>query len=82
MGVPVVATDRTALPDGAANGGIAIVLPRRDAPVLAERLAELAGNPARRRELGQAARRSALGRLGLDEFLAERESLYRGMLGD
>jgi len=82
MGVPVVATDRTGLPDGAAQGETLFVLPRRDAAVLAERLAELAGNSILRREMGRAARQSALGRLGLDGFLAERERLYRGLLGD
>jgi glycosyltransferase involved in cell wall biosynthesis len=80
MGLPIVASDRTALPEGAVDGETGFVVPRRDPAALAEPPAELAARPDLRREMGHATRQWALGHWRLDRYLAERERLYRGLL--
>ena len=60
MGVPVVATDATHLA-GESGGPVSVaVVARRDADALAHAIAQLAGNPDRRRRMGAAGRRVAL----------------------
>jgi hypothetical protein len=55
-------------------------VPRRDADAIADRLAELAGDPALRRSMGRAARLRDEERLSLEGQLDAFEALYDGLL--
>ena len=56
---------------------VAITVPRRDPGALAEALAEVAADPARRMRMGSAARRWALERFPVDAHLDRLDELYR-----
>lgn len=56
MEVPVVVTDAEGLSENVADGVTGYVVPRRDPAALAQRVLELAADPARRRQLGEAGR--------------------------
>ena len=77
MGVPVVATDRAQLPDGAIDGESAFVVARRAPEVLAARLALLAANPELRIRMGVAGREALQFRL--DDHVADLEGAYRAL---
>lgn len=75
MGKPIVSTDADGLSDILTPGTDALVVPRRDGPALAEAIAALAGDPARRESLGAAARLTGQ-RYGIDRFVRRMERLY------
>ena len=60
MGLPVVCTDADGLPENVADGETGFVVPRRNPPALAEKLALLANEPYRRQKMGQAGRQRVL----------------------
>lgn len=56
-GLPVVASRHGGIPEAVQDGETGLLVPEGDAPALAEALAALAADPARRRRLGAAGRR-------------------------
>lgn len=56
-GLPVVCTDAEGLAENVEPGRTGLVVPRRDPEAMAAALLELAGDPARRRAMGDAGRR-------------------------
>jgi len=60
MGVPVVATDIRGCRQVVDHGTTGLLVPVRDSVCLADAIAQLAADPARRLRLGTAARRKAL----------------------
>jgi glycosyltransferase involved in cell wall biosynthesis len=77
MALPVVATSRTDLTAAAPHGDHAFVVKPRDPRGLAQKLALLAGDPARRRRMGEAGRRRLLERPRAEERAAAYDRLYR-----
>jgi colanic acid/amylovoran biosynthesis glycosyltransferase len=77
MGVCLVLADPGPLGELEADESVAITVARRDPGAVAEALAELAVDPARRTQLGTAARTWALERFPVEEHLDRMEELYR-----
>jgi glycosyltransferase involved in cell wall biosynthesis len=67
-GLPVIATDHSGGPDILDEGEDGFVVPARDALALRERIAFLAEDRRRAREMGAAARRKVLSRYTLDNY--------------
>jgi glycosyltransferase involved in cell wall biosynthesis len=80
MGLPIVCTDADGLAENVAGGETGFVVARRDAGALAERLTELAADPALRERMGAAAVKRAHERFGFDRQLDELETLYHAAL--
>jgi glycosyltransferase involved in cell wall biosynthesis len=80
MGLPIVCTDADGLGENVADGVTGFIVGRRDAGALAERLAQLAADPALREQMGAAAVRRAHERFGFDRQLDELETLYHAAL--
>jgi len=80
MGLPVVCTDADGLGENVADGETGFVVARRDAGALAERLREVASDPALRERMGAAAVSRAHERFGFDRQLDELETLYHAAL--
>ena len=80
MGLPVVCSDAGGLPENVYHGVTGFVVARRDAAAIADRLAELAGDPALRRRMGRAARRRAEEVLSADHQLDCFEQVYDELL--
>ena len=59
-GIPVVATRHGGIPEAVEDGASGLLVPERDAEVLAAALLALLDDPARRARLGEAARRRVL----------------------
>jgi glycosyltransferase involved in cell wall biosynthesis len=76
-GTPVVMTDAGPLADSAIDDRAAVVVPRRDPGALAEALATLARDDARRRDMGRAARDWALKHTSADRRGAALDALLR-----
>lgn len=73
-GLPVVVTPVGSVPDVIRNGENGLLVPARDAPALREALARLLASPALRRELGEAARRTARDTFGLERGVRDLET--------
>jgi hypothetical protein len=82
MGLPVVCSDAGGLPENVAHEVTGFVVGRRDAIAMADRLVELASDPALRRRMGRAARRRAETVLSADHQLDRFEQLYSALLAD
>jgi hypothetical protein len=80
MGLPVVCSDAGGLPENVLDGVTGFVVGRRDPLAIADRLAELAADPALRRRMGRAARRRAEDELSAERQLDGFEDLYRHLL--
>ena len=80
MSLPVVCSDADGLSENVVDGSTGFVVARRDAPMLAMRLAALAEDGALRRQLGRAARRRALVSFAAETQTDRFESLYRQLL--
>jgi hypothetical protein len=78
LGMPVVALATTEVAD-AVPPDAGVVSNRLD--VLRAAVRDLAGDPERAREMGRAARRTALARHGLDRFLADWDALLAEVTG-
>lgn len=74
--LPCVTTPVGGIPEIAENERTALVVPPRDAGALAAAIARLAADPARRRELGEAARRRCVEDYSLERMLERMEALY------
>jgi glycosyltransferase involved in cell wall biosynthesis len=75
MGKPIVATDADGLADILTSGVDARIVPRRDAPALAQAIVNLAGDPSARASLGANARLTGA-RYDIDVFVRKMERLY------
>ena len=80
MSLPVVCSDADGLSENVVDGATGYVVARRDASMLAKRLASLAKDGALRRQLGRAARRRALVSFDAETQTDRFESLYRTLL--
>jgi glycosyltransferase involved in cell wall biosynthesis len=79
-GLPCVATAVGAVPEVAAAGEEALLVPPGDAAPLLRAILELADDPARRRALGARARRRVEERFRIEATVARTEELYDGLL--
>jgi glycosyltransferase involved in cell wall biosynthesis len=77
-GIPAVTTATAGASEVVRDGDTGFVVPLDDRHALVTRLAQLASEPALSTRLGEAARRSALGRFGRMRVLAGLAALYRG----
>lgn len=82
MGVPVVASDAGGLPENVADGVTGFIVPRRDSAAAAEKLLELAADPALRQRMGAAGRERAAQAFDLSQQIAAFVALYRDMTGE
>jgi glycosyltransferase involved in cell wall biosynthesis len=63
------------------RGGAGVLVPQRDSGALARVLEELAGDPDRRRRMGEAARRRARERFSDETMLPRWADLYERLIG-
>ncbi len=75
-GLPVVVARSGALPEIVEDGVTGIVVPRGDVPALANAIAGLLADPAKRATMGQAARERARNRYGWDQCVRRLLTLY------
>jgi glycosyltransferase involved in cell wall biosynthesis len=80
MGLPVVTCDQGFCAD-VVSGGAGVLVPQRDSGALARVLEELAGDPDRRRRMGEAARRRARERFSDETMLPRWADLYERLIG-
>jgi D-inositol-3-phosphate glycosyltransferase len=78
-GVPVVATSVGGMIDTVVDGGTGVHVPPRRPDLLAEALAALLADPARRAALGAAGVRRARERYTWDRVAASTMAVYRGV---
>lgn len=81
-GLPVVCTDAGGLPENVEDGVTGFVVPRRNPEAMAERIIQLARDPALRRRMGAAGRERALARYDLNHQIAAFVSLYEELASD
>ncbi|PYJ61607.1 MAG: hypothetical protein DME24_06055 [Verrucomicrobia bacterium] len=82
MGLPIVCSDAGGLPGNVADGESGFVVPRRDAPALAEKLAVLSRDPILRQKMGEAGRCRVLKQFQLTDQIEAYDRLYRSVLSD
>lgn len=80
QGIPVVATRVGGLAELVEDGTCGLLVPPRDAGALARAIRQLAVDPARRRALGDAARRRIEGPFHIRHTLEKTIALYRRLL--
>jgi len=80
FGRAVVATAAGGIPEAVEDGVTGRVVPVRDPSRLAQALLALLGDPARRREMGEAGRRRFLARFTADRMVAETLRVYEELL--
>lgn len=76
-GVPVVSTRVGGMPEAITHGVDGMLVPPRDATLLADALAELADSPQRLAEMGHAARAKAEAAFSIERQLDVFEDMYR-----
>jgi glycosyltransferase involved in cell wall biosynthesis len=81
-GLPVVATRVGGLPELVRDGETGVLVPPRDPAALADALAGLLEEPARREALGAAGRRLREDEYGIDSFIGRLEALYERLLSE
>jgi glycosyltransferase involved in cell wall biosynthesis len=79
-GRPVVATRVGGVPDVVRDGEDGYLVDAGATDALAERLAQLAGDPALRERLGAAGRSRVLPRYAVDRLVEDIDRLYRSLL--
>lgn len=79
-GVPVIGSDSGEIPNVVGDAGI--IVPENDAAALAGALADLSGDPARRRELGAAGRERARARFSEQRVVDDTCAFYQELLND
>lgn len=77
IGLPVVASDVGGVSEEVVHGETGYLVPRQDAPALAEQLADLIQHPERRRQMGEAGRDRFVREFRSDRMLSKIECLYR-----
>jgi glycosyltransferase involved in cell wall biosynthesis len=78
-GLPVVACDVGGNPEAVTDGETGRLVPSRNAEAFASAVAELLGDPGKRKAMGEAGRHRASGRFSLDRMVGEMESLYESL---
>ncbi len=78
--LPVIATRVGGIPDLIVEGVTGRLIPPRDPGALAGALAELAADPARARELGEAGFRRASRTFSLERMLGRYDALFRSLI--
>jgi glycosyltransferase involved in cell wall biosynthesis len=78
--LPVVASNVGGIPEIVDHGRTGLLVPPRSVDDLAAALLQVAGDPARAREMGRAGRRKLLQAFSLDNALAAYEQCYREAL--
>lgn len=81
MGLPVVSTRISGVPELVDHGHNGLLVPPRDAPALAAALADLLADSAQRRRLGAEAHRTVTERFDLAQNAARLEELFASILG-
>ena len=76
LGVPVVATDVTGIPELVDTGRTGLVVPQRDPPALAHAIRALLERPAEARELARAGRQRVEAQFDLTRNVAELRGLF------
>jgi glycosyltransferase involved in cell wall biosynthesis len=79
-GRAVVATDVGGVPDVVDDGVTGYLVPPGDTDAMADRLAELAGDPYRRAAMGREGRARVLRRYAVDRLVGDVDDLYRELL--
>lgn len=79
-GLPIVATSVGAIPEVIEDGVCGKLVAPRSPSQLADAMASLVNNPKLRESMGEAARRLAEARFGLDRFERDLIALYDGLL--
>jgi glycosyltransferase involved in cell wall biosynthesis len=79
-GCPVVATRVGGVPDVVRDGEDGFLVATGDVDGLADRLEQLAGDPALRRRFGEAGRARVLPRYAVDRLIDDVDRLYRSLL--
>jgi N-acetyl-alpha-D-glucosaminyl L-malate synthase BshA len=77
FGCPSVSTAVGGIPEVAANGESAVLVPPGDADALARGVESLLSDPARRRTMGRAAQQRARATFSADQIVPQYEALYR-----
>lgn len=78
MGLPVASTDVGAVSSALRDGETGLLVPPGDPGALAEAMLRIAGDPALRERMGQAARARALRSFSNDAMFARIDRIYRG----
>jgi glycosyltransferase involved in cell wall biosynthesis len=81
-GRPVVATRVGGVPDVVAEGEDGFLVEPGDTDELAERLTQLARDPALRERMGEAGRRRVLPRYAVERLVDDIDRLYRSLLNE
>lgn len=79
-GLPVVCSNAGGLPENVEDGVTGFVVPRRDSPALAEKLALLASKPELRERMGRAGRERVLANFTLPRQIERFDEFYRLVL--
>ena len=79
-GVPIVATDVPGHRDVVAKGETGLLVPAEDSAALADAIVDLAGDPARRRKMGEAGRQRVLDHFAIASMVDETARVYRRAL--
>lgn len=79
-GRPIVASRVATIPEVVADGETGILVPAGDADAMADAIADLAGDPARARRLGEAGRERLRRNFSLEKMVGDTELLYRELV--
>jgi glycosyltransferase involved in cell wall biosynthesis len=79
-GLPIVATDVPGHRDVVVNGETGLLVPAEDSAALADAIADLAADRARRRKMGEAGRQRVLDHFAIASMVAETARVYRRAL--
>lgn len=80
-GLPVISTDHACIPETVEHGVSGFIVPKQDPETLAARILELAGDPARRRAMGEASLRIYRERYTAEHFVAGMIRVFEAVLG-
>lgn len=80
MGRPMVATDVDGTAEVVLDGVTGLLVPPADPGRLARALIDLAGDPARREDMGAAARQFVVERFGIEQHVARHAAFYTSLM--